>query len=161
MVPQGEKMNKPLSTGPIDAVSGTGPEVEATSPPVAFDDSPYARFLGIEQEAVDGALLYRMTFREQHIGNPLIKTFHGGIIASFAEVVAARHLQVTGVLDDPSACTSMTFDYLRPAFAGSLRAEPEVVRAGRRFVVVEVTVFLEKSLVSRGRFIYRRPSTGH
>ncbi|MDF1822158.1 MAG: PaaI family thioesterase [Alcanivoracaceae bacterium] len=154
-------MNKQLSTDPVDAVSGSGPEAETRLSPVSFDDSPYSRFLGIEQEAVDGKLVYRMTFRDQHIGNPLIRTFHGGIIASFAEVVAARHLQASGVLHDPSACTSMTFDYLRPAFAGSLSAEPEVVRAGRRFVVVEVNVFLEKSLVSRGRFIYRRPSTGN
>lgn len=152
-------MNKPLSTDPIDAGPGNSPEADSPLSPVAFDDSPYASFLGIEQEAVDKGFVYRMTFRDQHIGNPLIKTFHGGIIASFAEVVAARHLRATGVLDEPPACTSMTFDYLRPAFAGILMAEPEVVRAGRRFVVVGVNVSLEQSLVSRGRFIYHRLNT--
>lgn len=121
------------------------------------DESPYERFLGIEVDATSGsAPVYTMSFREHHVGNPLIKTFHGGILASFAEIVATKHLrasgEVTGLLD----CTSTTFDYLRPAFVGTLRAEPQTVRAGRRFITVAVDVFLEQSLVSRGRFIYSR-----
>lgn len=129
------------------------------SPAHLLSGNPYASFLGIQADiGEDNALLYSMSFREQHIGNPLIKTFHGGIIASFAEIVAALHLQATGVMDDPPKCTSMTFDYLRPAFAGKLRAEPQTVRAGRRFVIVSVDIFLKHSLVSRGRFIYSRAS---
>ena len=121
--------------------------------------NPYARFLGIQVEIRDdGTRDYSMSFREEYIGNPLIKTFHGGILASFAEIVAALHLQATGIIADSPKCTSMTFDYLRPAFAGNLRAEPETVRAGKRFVVVSVDIFLEQSLVSRGRFIYSRAS---
>lgn len=123
--------------------------------------NPYASFLGIKVEfGEDDARVYSMSFRDEHIGNPLIKTFHGGIIASFAEIVASLHLKSTGVITDQSKCTSMTFDYLRPAFAGKLRAEPQTVRAGKRFVIVLVDIFLEQSLVSRGRFIYSRASRG-
>lgn len=139
-------MNKPLLNEKM-------PPTECLS-----DKPPYERFLGIDVDESGGAPVYRMSFREQHVGNPLIKAFHGGILASFAEVVAAKHLQATGVIADPPECTSMTSDYLRPAFAGTLRAEPQTVRAGKRFVTVAVDVFLEQSLVCRGRCIYSRAS---
>lgn len=120
------------------------------------DQSPYERFLSFDIDQDNGAPVYSMSFREQHVGNPMIKTFHGGILASFVEVVAAKHLQVSGEITDPPECTSTTVDYLRPAFAGTLRAEPKTVRAGKRFVTVAVDVFLEQSLVCRGRCIYNR-----
>ncbi|WP_340676366.1 PaaI family thioesterase [Paraperlucidibaca sp.] len=120
-----------------------------------LSDSPYVNFLGVDiEELKKGQPVYRMTFREQHVGNPLIKTFHGGILASFAEIVASLHVQSELQLNEEPDCTSMTFDYLRPAFAGTLRAEPMTVRAGKRFIVIAVDVYLEQKLVSRGRFIY-------
>lgn len=148
-------MNKPLLKEQVDTAAVS--KIQVISPTECFsDESPYERFLGIEIDEESGAQVYRMSFREQHVGNPLIKTFHGGILASFAEVVAARHLQASGEIAYPPKCTSTTFDYLRPAFAGTLCAEPQTVRAGKRFVTVAVDVFLEQSLVCRGRFIYSR-----
>ena len=97
-----------------------------------------------------------MPFREQHIGNPLIKTFHGGIIASFAELVAGIHLTKNQDEQSKPVCSSMTLDYLRPAFAGTLVAKPNIIREGKRFIVVVVDVFLDGAQVSRGRFIYKR-----
>ena len=120
------------------------------------DGSPYAQFLGITALNDNGEKKYKMQFREQHIGNPLIKTFHGGIIASFAEIVAGCHLITNQNVNDSPVCSSMTFDYLRPAFAGTLMAKPKIIREGKRFIVVVVDVSLGTSQVSRGRFIYKR-----
>ena len=50
----------------------------------------------------------------------------------------------------------MTLDYLCPAFAGTLVAKPNIIREGKRFIVVVVDVFLDGAQVSRGRFIYKR-----
>lgn len=120
-----------------------------------ISDSPYINFLGAGIQVLDkGERVYQMSFRDQHVGNPLIKTYHGGILASFAEVVASHHVKSDLQLSEEPDCTSMTFDYLRPAFAGTLRAEPITVRVGKRFIVITVDVFTEKALVSRGRFIY-------
>lgn len=120
-------------------------------------DHPYARFLGITVEGrASETPVYSMPFREQLIGNTLIGTVHGGILASFAEIVAGLHLQAHQVVSELPECTSMTFDYFRPAFAGKLRADPQTVRVGKRFIVVTVDVLCEQSLVSRGRFIYSR-----
>lgn len=122
-----------------------------------LDDMPYARFLGLEISCSDeGSVCYKLQFREQHIGNPLLRTFHGGILASFGEIVAALHvLESVGLKQEPS-CSSMTFDYLRPAFAGTIRAVPRIVREGKRFIVVSVGIFLNETSVSTGRFIYTR-----
>lgn len=120
-------------------------------------DTPYVRFLGLEvSRSNDGAVCYRLRFREEHLGNPLLRTFHGGILASFGEIVAALHVVESVGLEQEPSCSSLTFDYLRPAFAGTIRAVPRIVRAGRRFIVVSVDIFLDETHVSTGRFIYTR-----
>ncbi|HCT40600.1 MAG: PaaI family thioesterase [Sterolibacterium sp.] len=122
-----------------------------------LEGTPYLHFLGLGvSREDDGTVCYQLCFREEHIGNPLLRTFHGGILASFGEVAASLHVvEETGMQKQP-LCTSLTFDYLRPAFAGTIRAVPLIVRAGRRFIVVSVDIFLDKTHVSMGRFIYAR-----
>ena len=124
-----------------------------------LEDTPFVDFLGLEaitSDDPDEGTAYQLSFREEHIGNPLLRTFHGGILASFGEIAAALYLVQTLDLDREPSCTSMTFDYLRPAFAGTIRAVPRLVRAGKRFIVVFVDIYLEEKLVSIGRFIYTR-----
>ena len=106
------------------------------------DVSPYEKFLGMTASDDNGEATYKMPFREQHIGNPLIKTFHGGIIASFAELVAGAHLTANQTEQNKPVCSSMTLDYLRPAFAGTLVAKPNIIREGKRFIVVVVDVIV-------------------
>lgn len=115
---------------------------------------PFMEFLGIRETLSDGQQRYWIDFREEHIGNPMIRTFHGGVLAGFSEVVAATHLaRQLGMLDAPE-CATMTFDYLRPAFAGTLQAIPNIVRAGRRMTTVSVQLKLEGKLVCIGRFLF-------
>src|SRR3990167_1032474 len=82
-------------------------------------DEPFVEFLGFREEVVDGEIQYLMDFRYRHLGNPLIRTFHGGILASFGEVVAAAHLARKRGDNSLPICSTMTFDFLRPAFAGT------------------------------------------
>ena len=119
-------------------------------------NTPFVEFLGLEAVDSDKGIAYQLSFREEHIGNTLLRTFHGGILASFGEITAALYLVQSLDLDKEPSFNSMTFDYLRPAFAGSIRAEPRLIRAGRRFIVVSVDIYLDKKLVSIGRFIYTR-----
>lgn len=116
---------------------------------------PFIDFLGIREMLVDGEPRYLIDFREEHIGNPMIRTFHGGVLAGFGEVVAAIHLaRQLGMCDAPE-CATMTFDYLRPAFAGTLQAIPNIVRAGRRMTTVSVQLKLDGKLVCIGRFLFQ------
>ncbi len=115
---------------------------------------PFHRFLGLREEQVEGETRFFMNFCENHVGNPLIRTFHGGILASFGEVVAATHLARTLGRCELPACSTLTFDYLRPAFAGTICAVPNIVRAGRRITTVSVQLRLENKLVCIGRFLF-------
>jgi uncharacterized protein (TIGR00369 family) len=115
---------------------------------------PYARYLGIEEVCHNGKPAFQMTFQNIHLGNPLLRTFHGGVLASFAEVVATVYMAREQGLDRLPRCASMTFDYLRPAFAGALQAVPTLVRGGKRISTVSVQVFLAGKLVCAGRFIF-------
>ena len=115
---------------------------------------PFHRFLGMREEVVEGETRYLMDFCENHVGNPLIRTFHGGVLASFGEVVAATHLARSLGRAELPACSTLTFDYLRPAFAGTICAVPNIVRAGRRITTVSVQLRLEEKLVCIGRFLF-------
>lgn len=115
---------------------------------------PFHRFLGLREEVAEGETRYLMDFCENHVGNPLIRTFHGGVLASFGEVVAAIHLARSLERKDLPACSTLTFDYLRPAFAGTICAVPHIVRAGRRITTVSVQLRLENKLVCIGRFLF-------
>ncbi|MCD6060450.1 MAG: hypothetical protein K0R03_342 [Moraxellaceae bacterium] len=125
-----------------------------TQSPVAPVAPPYARFLGFREGEVDGECRYFLDFREEHVGNPLIRTFHGGILASFGEIVAALHLARERGDTELPECATLTFDYLRPAFAGTLMAIPNIVRAGRRITTVSVQLRHDGKLVCIGRFLF-------
>lgn len=123
-------------------------------PPAAPVLASYASFLGLREGEVDGERRYLLDFREEHVGNPLIRTFHGGILASFGEQVAALHLARERGDTVLPECATLTFDYLRPAFAGTLMAIPNIVRAGRRITTVSVQLRHEGKLVCVGRFLF-------
>lgn len=124
---------------------------------------PFLDFLGIREEAVadapdsglaEGTHRYIVEFREEHLGNPLIRTFHGGILASVGETVAAMHLARERGEPALPACATMTFDYLRPAFAKTLVVVAHTVRAGKRITTVSVQLRQDGQLVCIGRFLF-------
>jgi acyl-coenzyme A thioesterase PaaI-like protein len=67
-------------------------QMSAETPPLKLCDEPFVDFLGFREEMQHGEIQYFMDFRDSHIGNPMIGTFHGGILASFGEVAAAAYL---------------------------------------------------------------------
>ena len=129
-------------------------QMSAETPPLKLCDEPFVDFLGFREEMQHGEIQYFMDFRDSHIGNPMIGTFHGGILASFGEVAAAAYLARQRGDNELPLCSTMTFDYLRPAFIGTLQAVPSIVRAGRRITTVSVQLLLDGKLVCIGRFLF-------
>ena len=79
-------------------------QMSAETPPLKLCDEPFVDFLGFREEMQHGEIQYFMDFRDSHIGNPMIGTFHGGILASFGEVAAAGEgLGSRAELDDRCA----------------------------------------------------------
>ena len=118
------------------------------------DRVPFFRHLGFSvTEANDTHFVASMPFEERHIGNPMLETYHGGIIASFMEALASLT-----VLDDmaspPPKPINLTVDYLRPGLPGTLNTRATVSRKGRRMASVETVAWLEDEAkpVAKGLF---------
>ena len=99
---------------------------------------PFFRFLNFEVQSLDGLHAEaEMTFDDRHIGNPVMEYYHGGIIASYMEAIAAIavHPDFAAV---PAKPINLTVDYLRPGVKGPLFARANVTRKGRRMASVSV-----------------------
>lgn len=115
----------------------------------------FSDFLGISEYEHQGTVRYSMFFREAHLGNPLIRTFHGGVLAGFGEVVAAHYFAKLNGWSHMPVCQSLTIDYMRPAFEGEVIAEPKIIFRGRRFLSVSVNVTQNGKTSCIGRFIFK------
>ncbi|MDY6828342.1 MAG: PaaI family thioesterase [Pseudomonadota bacterium] len=118
---------------------------------------PYADYLGIciEQD-INGQIRYRLPFQEKHIGNPMIRAIHGGVIAGFMECAAS--LAVIGIIahDHLPKCVNMTTEYLRSAKAEDAFAQVAIKNSGRRIVHLSVHCWQEDHRqVSAGHYRFR------
>ena len=81
--------------------------------------------------------LFRLTFHERHIGNPLIRALHGGVISAFLETCAT--LTVTAGPELSVRTISTHINFLRGAVDRDMLARVSVARQGRRIAFVEAT----------------------
>jgi uncharacterized protein (TIGR00369 family) len=98
-------------------------------------------WLGFDSISENDQRIYTLVFSEEHIGNPLIRALHGGVLATFMEYSALCELKhLTG---DPVVyeTINVSVDYLRSAKAKNLCASAEVIKKGRNLVVVDVTTW--------------------
>lgn len=118
------------------------------------DRVPFFRFLGVSIKEVDEMYVQaHMPFSDRLMGNPVLETYHGGVIASFMEAIASLC-----VLDDagapPAKPINLTVDYLRPGFSGTLTTRATITKKGRRMASVETVAWLkdEEKPVAKGLF---------
>jgi uncharacterized protein (TIGR00369 family) len=103
--------------------------------------SPYHQWLGIELLDHDreiGQIRLRLPFRSDFAGDAAAKFYHGGVIASLADITATFALMMQVGADLPSI--DLHVDYLRPAPAGDLLATGHVIRQGRTLGVADVQI---------------------
>lgn len=99
---------------------------------------PFFRFLNFEVQSLDNLhAAAEMTFESRHIGNPVMEHYHGGIIASLMEAIAAIAVR-PDFAEVPAKPINLTVDYLRPAVKGPLYAHANVTRKGKRIASVSV-----------------------
>jgi acyl-coenzyme A thioesterase PaaI-like protein len=102
--------------------------------PDSFLATPMAEWLGLVVESRPG--VYRMKFAERHIGNPFIRSIHGGAVGSLIE--ASAELALAAIVGGPVELQSSAIDYLRVTKDADLLARTELVRQGRRLAFVDV-----------------------
>jgi acyl-coenzyme A thioesterase PaaI-like protein len=99
--------------------------------------SAMGRWLGTVITLDDARHLYRLTFAEPHIGNPVIRALHGGVISAFLQYAAT--VEVLSRAPEPIRCRTISVhtSYLRGSRDQDLLASVSVKRLGRRIAFVE------------------------
>ena len=102
---------------------------------------PYARFLGVGVEQVDGQLECVLPFRDEIVGNARLPAVHGGVLGAFLELTALlRLIDESGTSRVPKPIT-FSVDYLRSAGPATTRARAEIFKLGRRIANVRVVAW--------------------
>ena len=108
-----------------------------------IDYAPYARWLGVTAEVVEGRLIFTLPQRDDLVGNPRLKAVHGGVIAGYLETV--MQMELIWRLESlfvPKTVT-VTVDYLRSVRSQPTFAAASVTKQGRRASAVHVTAWQE------------------
>lgn len=102
---------------------------------------PYARFLGVQVERVDGALECVLPFRDEIVGNPRLPAVHGGVLGAFLELTALLRLIDESGTDRVPKPITISVDYLRSAGPTATRARADIFKLGRRIATVHVVAW--------------------
>ena len=105
--------------------------------------TPYAQFLGISIDVVDDQYVCHLSFRDEHIGNPLLPALHGGVTGALLESAAIFHLVWTLNTTTIPKTINMSVDYLRPGRTVDTYASGVVTKQGRRVSNVRVEAWQE------------------
>ncbi|GGY39768.1 PaaI family thioesterase [Parvularcula lutaonensis] len=101
------------------------------------EGSNIGAWFGTRISIENGEQRYRLTFDEPHIGNPVIRALHGGVISAFLQYAAT--LEVLSRTPEPLRARSISVhtSYLRGSRDVDLDVAVSVQRVGRRIAFVE------------------------
>lgn len=99
---------------------------------------PYARFLGVSLEQASGGLECVLPFREEIVGNSVLRAIHGGVIGAFLELTAILRLINESPSDRVPKAINFAIDYLSFAGPATTRARADIFKLGRQIAVVHV-----------------------
>ncbi|MBL4599922.1 MAG: PaaI family thioesterase [Rhizobiaceae bacterium] len=96
----------------------------------------YVEWLSIKPGSEPGLFLHN--FAEHHIGNPFIRSLHGGVTGAITEYCAEQ--VVFQELGSEVSCklTSNSMNYLRVTKAENIFARAKITRISRRMAFVDV-----------------------
>ena len=112
----------------------------------AMNAVPFARLVGLDLDSVEpGRSVLRMNVREELKQNHGV--VHGGAIATLID--SAMAFAIIPKLEEGEGTTTvdLTIHYLRPLTSGIATGIAEVLRAGRRIIVVSAKVFDDENRV--------------
>jgi acyl-coenzyme A thioesterase PaaI-like protein len=108
-----------------------------------LDAIPYARFLGVDTEQVDGVWHCVLPFQDGLVGNPRLPAIHGGVLGAFLELTALLRLVDQGGTERVPKPITFSIDYLRSAGPVTTRARADIFKLGRRIANVHVVAWQE------------------
>jgi uncharacterized protein (TIGR00369 family) len=142
----------------IPGVDGVLPQDVLTLPQIIYandqpalpqDWSPFTEYLGVrrhsrpELAAHAADALFRLPFRQDLVGNPILPAIHGGVVAGFAQTAGILHVSFTNQLprETPPRAVDFSIDYLRSAKPIDTWARCHTVRQGNRSALVQITLW--------------------
>ncbi|TAK78465.1 MAG: hotdog fold thioesterase [Aquabacterium sp.] len=139
--PGGERAPGPAATVHALDLTPAGPETET----LPAGGSPYVEYLGVRRTTLaDGTPLFRLPFRQDLIGNPVLPALHGGVLAGFAETALVLHPVFTQGLSPQTGVPKgidFLIDYLRSARPVDTFAHCITVRQGSRVALVQASLW--------------------
>jgi uncharacterized protein (TIGR00369 family) len=124
--------------------------------------SPYVNYLNIHQQPqVDAGPVFRLPFKPELIGNPVLPALHGGVLAGFGETAMVLHLVATnpGIQGVPRG-VDFAIAYMRSAKPVDTFVQGTTVRQGNRVALVQVSIWQDDPqrpvATARGHFLMPR-----
>ena len=102
-----------------------------------FMDSPLRHWLSFEAIETGDGRRYSMMPSDAHIGNPMIKALHGGVVSTFLELAALHELKRALGSETNGSAININVDYLKSVKLAPLFARARIAKAGRRLVFVD------------------------
>ncbi len=102
---------------------------------------PYAAFLGLSMEVVEGELITRMRYAERLIGDSSIPALHGGTLGALLESAAIFTVMWKAEDERLPKTINLTVDYLRSGRAMNTFAAATITKPGRRVVNVHAVAW--------------------
>ncbi|MCI5047873.1 MAG: PaaI family thioesterase [Aquisalinus sp.] len=105
--------------------------------------SEMAGWLNLSVIREDNQLIYTLGFDEAHIGNPVIRAIHGGVVSTFLETASWYEAYARLPEDVNINVTSVHTNFLRSTTPTDVYASVSIHRLGRRFGFLEATCWQE------------------
>lgn len=124
--------------------------------------SPYVDFLNVHQQPqIDAGPVFRMPYKPELIGNPVLPALHGGILAGFGETAMILHLLATNpAMAGVPRSVDFAIAYMRSAKPIDTFAQSTTVRQGNRVALVMVSLWQDDPqrpvVQARGHFLMPR-----
>jgi len=109
-----------------------------------IEETNIAHWLGLTVRKENDERIYRLSFHDEHIGNPLIRAIHGGVVGAFVEAAAESELAAKFGEAKQFKAISLDIDYLTSTKAADVEAIITITRVGRRIAFVEAIAWQEK-----------------
>ena len=106
-----------------------------------IESNPFFNFLNLRVlSKTKEEILTSMNFEQQFVGNPIMRNFHGGIIASYLEASASL-LILNKMENNTLKPINLSIDYIRPAGPRPMKGYAKLIRSGRRMSTIEATAW--------------------
>ena len=111
-----------------------------TAVPDLNRELPYADFIRLEVEMVDGRPVTILRRDPGNIGNTFVPMIHGGAVGALLEHAAIMQIffELELGLDRPPKIVNISINYLRPCLLEDTFARGIIIRQGRRVANVRV-----------------------